>query len=141
VIDSLTGYLNAMPAEPLLHIHLHELFSFLGHAGVTSVLTLAQHDPFGDGHATAEVSYLADSVVLLRYFEAMGQVRQAISILKKRSGRHEQTIREFRIQAGGIKVGTPLREFQGILSGSPRYVGLEEPLLGRDDRDQKPARR
>ena len=128
-IDSLTGYLNAMPAEALLNIHLHELFSFLGQTGVTSILTLAQQAPFGDGHQSAEVSYLADSIVLLRYFEAVGEVRQAISILKKRSGRHEQTIREFRIRPGGIDVGMPLREFQGILTGAPEYVGRAEPLL------------
>jgi circadian clock protein KaiC len=141
-IDSLTGYLNAMPAEPMLHLHLHELFSYLGQVGVTSLLTLAQHSPFGEGHQNAEVSYLADSIILLRYFEAMGEVRQAISILKKRSGRHEQTIREYSIRPGGIKVGTPLRDFQGILSGAPRYVGREEPLLEMSlDGDSQPARR
>jgi circadian clock protein KaiC len=129
-IDSLTGYTNAMPDETMLEIHLHELFSYLGQSGVTSLLTLAQHAPFGEGHQAAEVSYLADSIVLLRYFEALGEVRQAISILKKRSGRHERTIREYQIRAGGIKVGTPLREFQGILSGAPQYVGKAAPLLG-----------
>jgi circadian clock protein KaiC len=132
-IDSLTGYLNAMPAEPLLNIHLHELFSYLGQSGVTSLLTLAQHSPFSEAHAAAEVSYLADTVVLLRYFEAIGEVRKAISILKKRSGTHEQTIREFRIQRGGLEVGQPLRTFQGILSGTPQYLGKAGPLLGSED--------
>jgi circadian clock protein KaiC len=141
-IDSLTGYLNAMPAEAMLHIHLHEMFSYLGQSGITSLLTLAQHGPFGEGHQAAEISYLADSIVLLRYFEALGEVRQAISILKKRSGRHEQTIREFRIRAGGIKVGTPLRDFQGILSGAPQYIGKADPLLGANSgSDPQPARR
>jgi circadian clock protein KaiC len=130
-IDSLTGYLNAMPGEQLLNIHLHELFSYLGQSGVTSLLTLAQHSPFTEGHQVAEVSYLADTVVLLRYFEAIGEVRQAISILKKRSGAHEQTIREFRIRTGGLKVGTPLRSFQGILTGVPQYLGKEGPLLAK----------
>jgi circadian clock protein KaiC len=140
-IDSLTGYLNAMPAEPMLHLHLHELFSYLGQVGVTSLLTLAQHAPFGEGRQNADVSYLADSVVLLRYFEAVGEVRQAISVLKKRTGGHEQTIREFTIRTGGINVGTPLRDFQGILSGAPRYVGREEPLLQTSsDGDPQPAR-
>ena len=133
-IDSLTGYLNAMPNEALLNIHLHELFSYLGQAGVTSVLTLAQHSPFTEGHAVAEVSYLADTVILLRYFEAIGEVRKAISVLKKRSGVHEQTIREFRIQSGGLNVGPPLRTFQGILSGTPEYLGKEGPLLGSLER-------
>jgi circadian clock protein KaiC len=130
-IDSLTGYLNAMPNEALLNIHLHELFSYLGQSGVTSLLTLAQHSPFSENQSAAEVSYLADTVILLRYFEAMGEVRQAISILKKRSGAHEQTIREYRIREGGLRVGQPLRSFQGILSGSPQYIGTEGPLLGR----------
>jgi circadian clock protein KaiC len=131
-IDSLTGYLNAMPAEKLLNIHLHELFSYLGQSGVTSLLTLAQHSPFSEGHAAAEISYLADTVVLLRYFEALGEVRKAVSILKKRTGSHEQTIREFRIKSGGLEVGQPLRTFQGILSGTPQYVGKEGPLLSSD---------
>jgi circadian clock protein KaiC len=133
-IDSLTGYLNAMPNEALLNIHLHEMFSYLGQSGVTSVLTLAQHSPFSEGHQVAEVSYLADTVILLRYFEAIGEVRKAISVLKKRSGVHEQTIREFRIQSGGLDVGPPLRTFQGILSGTPEYLGKEGPLLGSVER-------
>jgi len=120
-----------MPNEALLNIHLHELFSYLGQSGVTSLLTLAQHSPFSENQSAAEVSYLADTVILLRYFEAMGEVRQAISILKKRSGAHEQTIREYRIREGGLRVGQPLRSFQGILSGSPQYIGTEGPLLGR----------
>jgi circadian clock protein KaiC len=130
-IDSLTGYKNAMPGEELLHIHLHELFSYLGQRGITTLLTLAQHGPFNDPTAAADISYLADSIVLLRYFEAMGEVRQAISILKRRSGAHEKTIREYRIRVGGLKVGTPLREFQGVLTGAPEYVGSGSPLLGQ----------
>jgi circadian clock protein KaiC len=131
-IDSLTGYLNAMPAEALLNIHLHELFSYLGQSGITSLLTLAQHSPFSEAHQAADMSYIADTVVLLRYFEAMGEVRKAVSILKKRSGTHETTIREFRIRPGGLDVGQPLRAFQGILSGTPQYLGQEGPLLGGD---------
>ena len=129
VVDSLTGYLNAMPGERLLHIHLHELLSYLGQKGVTTLITLAQHGPFaGQAHST-DLSYLADSMILLRFFEAYGQVRQAMSVLKKRSGAHEQTIREFRIQKGGIAVGEPLRSFQGVLTGVPQYLGAEGPLL------------
>jgi circadian clock protein KaiC len=119
---------------------LHELFSYLGQRGVTSLLTLAQHSPFNESTVVADVSYLADSIVLLRYFEALGEVRQAISILKRRSGAHEQTIREYRIRVGGLKVGSPLHEFQGVLSGSPEYLGTASPLLGRTSAgDPKPA--
>jgi circadian clock protein KaiC len=129
-LDSLTGYLNAMPGERLLHIHLHELVSFLGQRGVTSLITLAQHGPFSAQTQGTDLSYLADSMILLRYFEAYGQVRQALSVLKKRSGPHEQTIREYRIQRGGIAVGEPLNAFQGVLTGVPQYLGTEGPLLG-----------
>lgn len=132
-LDSLTGYLNAMPGERLLHIHLHELFSFLGQRGVTSLITLAQQGPIAQQNQGTDLSYLADAMILLRYFEAFGQVRQAMSVLKKRSGPHEQTIREFRIQPGGIAVGEPLRAFQGVLTGVPLYSGGESPLLDRAD--------
>jgi len=130
-IDSLTGYLNSMPEERLLNVHLHELFSYLGQRGITSLLTLAQHAPFAETTQAADVSYLADAVILLRYFEAVGEVRKAISVLKKRSGAHEQSIREFRIRVGGLKVGEPLHAFQGVLQGVPEYLGTDLPLLGR----------
>ena len=124
VIDSLTGYMNAMPEEKLLHIHLHELFTYLTIRGVTTLVTLAQTSVFdGNGEGAARISYLADSILLLRYFEAAGEVRQAISVLKKRGGSHERTIREFRIERGGYQVGDPLNGFQGVLTGTPQYVG------------------
>ena len=130
IIDSLSGYMNAMPGEQLLSIHLHELLSYLTQRGVTTLLTLAQHGPFAHSSSQgAEISYLTDGIVLLRYFEASGQVRQAISVLKKRSGGHEQTIREFRIGEGGFRVGEPLRTFQGVLTGVPEYLGATGPLL------------
>jgi circadian clock protein KaiC len=130
VIDSLSGYMNAMPEDRMLMIHLHELISYLTQRGVTSIMTLAQHGPLAHGSSQgAEVSYLADSIVLLRYFEAAGTVRQAISMLKKRGGQHEQTIREFRIGEGGLRLGEPLRGFQGVLTGVPQYVGQSEPLM------------
>ncbi|HEX6643187.1 MAG TPA: ATPase domain-containing protein [Gemmatimonadales bacterium] len=130
VIDSLSGYMNAMPEDRLLMIHLHELFSYLTQRGVTAVMTLAQHGPFAHGSSQgAEVSYLADAIILLRYFEAAGSVRQAISMLKKRSGRHELTIREYRIGEGGLNLGEPLHGFQGVLTGVPQYVGRSEPLM------------
>jgi len=131
IIDSLSGYMNAMPGEQLLSIHLHELLSYLTQRGVTTLLTLAQHGPFAHSSTQgAEISYLTDGIILLRYFEAAGQVRQAISVLKKRSGGHEQTIREFKIGPGGFRVGEPLRSFQGVLTGVPEYVGAAGPLLG-----------
>ena len=130
IIDSLTGYLNAMPEEKLLHIHLHELFTYLTIRGVTTILTLAQAGFFdGTGDGSAHISYLADCILLLRYFEAGGEIRKAISVLKKRSGAHERTIREFRIERDGYDVGGPLSSFQGVLTGVPQYLG-SAALLG-----------
>jgi circadian clock protein KaiC len=134
VIDSLNGFTKAMPEESQLTVKIHELLSYLGSHGVTTLLTLAQRGIFGAPPDDAtDVSYLADAVILLRYFEALGEVRQAISVLKKRSGAHEQTIREYRIRPGGLQVGEPLRDFQGVLTGVPHYLGAAGPLLDRVD--------
>jgi circadian clock protein KaiC len=123
VIDSLNGYLNAMPSEQFLTLHLHELLSYLGQRGVTTVLVMTQHGIVAnDAISPVDASYLADTVMLLRYFEAAGEVRQAISVIKKRTGRHERTIRELRFDKG-LVVGEPLRNFQGVLSGTPEFVG------------------
>jgi circadian clock protein KaiC len=120
VIDSLNGYLNAMPEEGFLTIHLHELLMYLGQRGVAAILVSAHHGLIGSNmQAPVEASYLADAVVLLRYFEARGEVRQALSVLKKRGGRHERTIREFMLESTGIRVGPVLREFRGVLTGVP----------------------
>ena len=133
VIDSINGYLQSMPEERLLPIQIHELLSFLANHGVTCVMTLVQHGIFGNPVAeTADVSYLADTVILLRYFEVEGSVRQAISVVKKRSGDHERMIRECRVQKGGLFVGKPLREFQGVLTGVPEYTGGVSPLLAEE---------
>jgi circadian clock protein KaiC len=129
VIDSLNGYINAMPDERLLDIRLHELLSYLSQRGITTLLTLAQHGLFASSAQQAEVSYLADSLLVLRFFEAVGEVRRAISVLKKRSGPHELTIREFQVTNSGIRVGEPLRDFQGVLTGVPHYVGQQQPLF------------
>ncbi len=129
VIDSLNGYINAMPDERLLDIRLHELLSYLSQRGITTLLTLAQHGLFASSSSQAEVSYLADSLLVLRFFEAQGEVRKAISVLKKRSGPHELTIREFQVTNSGVRVGEPLREFQGVLAGVPDYVGQRQPLF------------
>jgi len=128
VIDSLNGYINAMPDERLLDIRLHELLSYLAQRGATTLLTLAQHGLFASSSTQAEVTYLADSLLVLRFFEAMGEVRKAISVLKKRSGPHELTIREFQVTNSGVRVGEPLREFQGVLAGVPDYLG-RQPLF------------
>jgi circadian clock protein KaiC len=129
-IDSINGYMNAMPAERLLGVQLHELLSYLADRGVTSILTLVQHGIVGGPvDEAAEVSYLADTVILLRYFEFQGAVRGAISVVKKRSGPHEHTIRECRVEQGGLLVGQPLTAFRGVLTGVPQYTGASEPLM------------
>jgi circadian clock protein KaiC len=129
VIDSLNGYLNAMAEERAVLAQLHELLTYLGQQGIVTLLTLAQHGLVGTGTGSPiDVSYLADTVMLLRYFEAAGQIRGAISVVKKRSGPHERTIREFRL-GPGIRVGGPLNRFQGVLAGSPSYLGPEHALL------------
>jgi circadian clock protein KaiC len=127
VIDSLNGYLNAMPGERFLTIHLHELLMYLGSQGVATLLIGAHQGLIGaQMHTPVDASYLADAVILLRYFEAHGEVRQAISVMKKRGSNHERTIREFGME-GGITVGDPLREFRGVLTGVPMYdTGLEK---------------
>jgi circadian clock protein KaiC len=120
VIDSLNGYVNSMPEERFLTIQLHELLTYLGQHGVTTILVVAQHGLMGNGmKAPVDVSYLADSVVLTRFFELDGQMKKAISVIKKRSGRHEDTIRELQVSVGGIKVGAPLHNLRGILTGVP----------------------
>ena len=123
IIDSLNGYMNAMPEERFLTIHMHELLTYLSQQGVLSILIMAQHGIMGRMDSPIDVSYLSDSVLLLRYFESQGAIHQAISVMKKRTGRHERTIREFSITSSGLKVGQPLQDFQGVLTGVPTYVG------------------
>ncbi len=129
IIDSLNGYLNAMPDERFLTIQLHELLAYLGQKNVISLLTTVQQGILGASGSPIEPSYMADTVVTLRYFEAMGRVKRAISVVKKRSGPHEDTIREFQIDAGGIRLGEPLTEFQGVLSGIPTFHGSKESTM------------
>jgi circadian clock protein KaiC len=131
VIDSLNGYLNAMPEEHSLLLQLHDLFRYLRHRGVLTIVIMAQQGLIGGMQSPVDLSYLADTVVLLRYFEAQGTIRQAISVMKKRSGKHERTIREFGLDARGIRVGRPLTEFHGVLTGVPSYTGESAPLLDR----------
>jgi circadian clock protein KaiC len=129
VIDSLNGYQAAMPEEQSLILHMHELLQYLNRQGTMTFLTVAQHGLVGDMSTPVDVTYLADTVMLLRYFEASGSVRRAISIIKKRSGSHEDTIREFRITNRGLAIGSPLVGFQGVLRGVPAYLGTSDPLL------------
>jgi circadian clock protein KaiC len=129
VIDSLNGYQAAMPEENSLILHMHELLQYLNRRGAATFMTVAQHGLVGDMKAPVDVTYLADTVILLRYFEALGTVRRAMSIIKKRTGPHESTIREYRIDGRGLTIGAPLDGFHGILRGVPVYVGENKPLL------------
>ncbi|MGE0273188.1 MAG: ATPase domain-containing protein [Alphaproteobacteria bacterium] len=123
VIDSLNGYQAAMPQENSLILHIHELLQYLNRQGANTFLTVAQHGLFSEMRSPVDATYLADTVILLRFFEAHGKIRRAVSIVKKRTGQHEETIREFRIGKTGLKLGAPLTDFQGILRGVPVFVG------------------
>lgn len=137
VIDSLNGYLAAMPQEQQLVLQLHELLSYLNQKGVTTLLINPQSGLVGSmGTGTLNVSYIADTVLLLRYFEADGRIRKAISVIKNRSGAHEDTIRELRIDAQGVKISEPLSSFKGVLTGTPEYIGDSSPLI--EDRGREP---
>lgn len=133
VIDSLNGYQAAMPEENSLILHMHELLQYMNRRGAATFMTVAQHGLVGDMKSPIDVTYLADTVILLRYFEARGSVRRAVSVIKKRTGAHESTIREYRIDRRGLTIGAPLSEFQGVLRGVPVYEGvgalLQEPTL------------
>src|SRR5437867_10591903 len=129
-IDSLNGYLNAMPGEKFLNKQLHELCSYLNQQGVLTILILAQHGLVAAAEAPVDLSYLSDTVITLRYFEAYGEVKQAIAMVKKRSGEHEKTIREFKLMPGkGIIVGEPLKLFQGVLTSVPVFRGSEKEIM------------
>jgi circadian clock protein KaiC len=130
LIDSLTGYLDAMPESQFLTIQMHEMLTYLNQHGVLSFLTIAQHGYMGENmHSPADISYLADTVLLLRYFEASGSVKRALSVVKKRSGNHETTIREYRLGPEKITVGHALTEFQGVLTGVPSFIGSKGAMM------------
>lgn len=139
VIDSLNGYLNAMPEERFLTTHLHELFSYLNQKGVLTLFVVAQHGTILGGNIPGEVdvSYLADTVLLFRYFETRGEIKQAVSVFKKRTGQHERTLRQMMISADGVTVGEPLREFRGVMTGVPQYEGNAAML--RESTNQEDA--
>ena len=129
-IDSLNGYQASMPEEQFLTLHLHELLQYLNRRGAATFLTIAQHGLMSDMKQPIDITYLSDTVIMLRYFEAFGRVRRAMSVMKKRIGPHEDTIREFKIHSHGLAVGAPLEQFQGVLRGVPTYVGQSQPLMG-----------
>ncbi|HEX7881016.1 MAG TPA: ATPase domain-containing protein, partial [Candidatus Eisenbacteria bacterium] len=130
VIDSLNGYLNAMPDERFLTIQLHEMLTYLAQKGVATIIIGAHQGLIGTTMSSpVDATYLADTVILLRYFEALGEVHQAISIVKKRGSEHERTIREFRLGRGGIEIGEPLRDFRGVLTGVPTFDGKPTDLI------------
>ena len=135
VIDSVNGYLMSTPQERFLTMQFHELLGYLNHRGIVSILVVGQYGLIGSMQSPIDMSYLADTVILLRYFEAGGEVRQAMSVLKKRTGKHERTIREFRIDKGGIRLGQPLKDFHGVLTGVPVYHGKGEGLMEKDGSD------
>jgi circadian clock protein KaiC len=123
VIDSMNGYQLAMPDEQFLLLHMHELLMYLNRSGVSTFLTMAQHGLVGDMRAPVDITYLSDTVLLLRFYEAQGRMLRALSAIKKRTGAHEDTIREFRIDGDGIRLGPPLTDFQGVMRGVPMLVG------------------
>ncbi|MDF3056096.1 MAG: circadian clock protein KaiC [Rariglobus sp.] len=129
IVDSLNGYLQAMPDVKFLNIQLHELLAFLSHHGVVTIMTVAQHGIVGQMNTPIDLTYLADTVMLLRYFEQEGRIRKAISVVKKRMGRHEDTIRELKMSNMGIRVGEPLEKFHGVLTGVPTFQGKAADML------------
>jgi circadian clock protein KaiC len=139
VIDSLNGYLHAMPQEEFLTLQLHELFAYLGSQGVVTILVLAQQGLMGTMMSTPiDLTYLADTVLITRFFELSGSVKKAVSVIKKRSGFHEAAIRELFVDKDGIRVGQPLHQFHGVLTGVPVLTGALPNALKEEDGAAKP---
>ncbi|BCG05454.1 hypothetical protein PPGU19_100220 (plasmid) [Paraburkholderia sp. PGU19] len=136
VLDSLNAYIQAMPGHRYLILQMHELLSYLNQQGITTILVLGQHGLIGNVASEIDLSYLSDALVLFRFFESAGEVLSALSVLKSRTSEHERTIREFRVDSGGLRVGPPLRDFEGILAGLPSYRGTQ-PLLGDRPHDRE----
>jgi circadian clock protein KaiC len=139
VIDSLNGYLTAMTSERFLLAQLHELLSYLSAHRVLTIMTTAQHGMLNTDTTSFELTYLADVVIYLRYFEAGGSVRKAISVIKNRLSAHETSIREFEITTKGLQIGAPLRHFEGILTGIPKFLGETEDLLNLKSSSKGPS--
>lgn len=132
IIDSLNGYVHAMPEQQFLILQLHELLAYLSDRGVITLMILAQAGIMGTMQSPLDLTYLADAVILTRFFEAFGSIKKAISVIKKRTGTHEETLREFRIAKGGIEVGKVLRDFRGVFSGAPQFTGKRDDILNDD---------
>jgi circadian clock protein KaiC len=128
MIDSLNGYLNAMPSDNFLLLQMHELLTYLNQRGVLTLMVLAQHGLFGKMESPIDLTYLADTVIVLRYFEAFGGVHQAMAVVKKRTGNHDRAVRQFRFTPHGIRIGAALSQFDGVLTGVPVYQGTAEAL-------------
>jgi circadian clock protein KaiC len=123
-----------MPGERYLYNQLHELSAYLNQQGVVTIFILAQQGMVGAAHASMELTYLADTVLNVRFFEAAGAVRLALSVVKKRSGHHENTIREFKLETGsGVRIGPPLTQFHGVLTGTPKFHGRPEEIMEQSD--------
>ncbi|WP_249138318.1 ATPase domain-containing protein [Phenylobacterium montanum] len=133
VIDSLSGYQNALPEESFLALQMHELLTYLGQQGVVTLVVLAQHGLVGPMHSSVDLTYVSDNVLLLRFFEAQGEIRRTLSVLKKRTGEHEATLRELLIRSDRLQVGPVLDKFQGVLTGVPSFVGASSSLLQAQD--------
>jgi len=131
VIDSLSGYLNAMPEEQFMLLQMHELLTYLNQQGVVTILVLAQSGMVGQMASPLDLTYLSDTVMLLRFFEAGGRIRRSIAAIKKRTGAHENTIRELSIDGYGLRVGEPLEQFRGVLTGVPAFEGPDSSLFGQ----------
>nr|WP_226507206.1 ATPase domain-containing protein [Pseudomonas sp. MWU16-30317] len=129
VVDSLNGYMAAMPQKQQLILQIHELLSYLSQLGVVTFLINPQHGLVGSMSTNFNVSYVADTVILIRFFEAQGRLRKAISVLKHRGGAHEDAIRELRVDSRGVRIGEPLSNFRGVLTGTPEYFGADVPLM------------
>jgi circadian clock protein KaiC len=121
--------MNSMPEEQFMLLHMHELLTYLNQQGVVTILILAQNGLVGQIASPLDLTYLSDTVLLLRFFEASGRIRRAVSVIKKRTGFHENSIRELSIDGGGLRVGEPLEQFQGVLTGVPRFDGPDISLL------------
>lgn len=140
IIDSLNSYLGTMPEEKALVLQMHELLTYLNNKGVVTILILAQHGMVGQMVSPIDLTYLSDAVVLLRFFEANGRIRRALSVVKRRTGSHEDTIREFRIDSQGLRVGPPLEQFRGVLTGVPTFEGQRASLLEERETDNDAGR-
>jgi circadian clock protein KaiC len=129
IIDSLNGYLNSMPNDRFLLVQLHQMLSYLAEKGVVTIMILAQQGTVGQTQASIEASYLADTVLLLRFFESSGAIKKALSVIKHRKSAHEETIRELRLTPEGIRIGEVMQNFRGILTGFPEYLASAGDLV------------